>query len=184
MTTPGRFFRYPQGTMWRAESIARSSRAWSQNIESMRTKHTKLPRISPTGSREKRTGFERAGTPHGFSPKQSAMDGLRDKRSLHRLLAASLERFETVEILLHCAGKIKRAPTLDFLQSDSSDILDTNLTGTLRACHVFGQHMLSRKSGRIFSIASLNSFVAQHEVAAYAASKVGVAALVRALAVE
>ncbi len=112
------------------------------------------------------------------------MDGLRDKRSLHRLLAASLERFETVEILLHCAGKIKRAPTLDFLQSDWSDILDTNLTGTLRACHVFGQHMLSRKSGRIFSIASLNSFVAQHEVAAYAASKVGVAALVRALAVE
>ena len=86
--------------------------------------------------------------------------------------------------LLNCAGKIKRAPTLDFLESDWNDILDTNLTGTLRACQVFGQHMLSRKSGRIINIASLNSFVALQEVAAYAASKAGVAALTRALAVE
>ena len=108
----------------------------------------------------------------------------RDKSSLQRLLAACLERFEKVEILLNCAGKIKRAPTLDFLESDWNDILDTNLTGTLRACQVFGQHMLSRKNGRIINIASLNSFVALHEVAAYAASKAGVAALTRALAVE
>ncbi len=42
----------------------------------------------------------------------------RDKGSLQRLLAACLERFEKVEILLNCAGKIKRAPTLDFLESD------------------------------------------------------------------
>jgi len=64
--------------MWRAESIALFSHAWSQNIDSMRTKHTKLPRILRTGLREKRTGFERAGTTHGFSPEQSQMDGLRD----------------------------------------------------------------------------------------------------------
>jgi NAD(P)-dependent dehydrogenase (short-subunit alcohol dehydrogenase family) len=108
----------------------------------------------------------------------------RDKGSLQQLLAACLERFEKVEILLNCAGKIKRAPTLDFLESDWNDILDTNLTGTLRACQVFGQHMLRRKNGRIINIASLNSFVALHEVAAYAASKAGVAALTRALAVE
>jgi hypothetical protein len=78
MTTPGRFCRYLEDTMSRAESIAPFSHAWSQNTESMRTKHTKLPRSSRTGSREKPTGFEHAGTPHGFSPKQSAMDGLRD----------------------------------------------------------------------------------------------------------
>lgn len=88
----------------------------------------------------------------------------RDKASLQRLLAACLERFEKVEILLNCAGKIKRAPTLDFLESEWNDILDTNLTGTLRACQVFGQHMLGRKQGRIINIASLNSFVALHEV--------------------
>ena len=108
----------------------------------------------------------------------------RDTSSLQRLLAACLERFEKVEILVNCAGKIKRAPTVDFPESEWNDVLDTNLTGTLRACQVFGKHMLARKSGRIINIASLNSFVALHEVAAYAASKAGVAALTRALAVE
>ena len=108
----------------------------------------------------------------------------RDTGSLQRLLAACLERFEKVEILLNCAGKIKRAPTVDFSEAEWNDILDTNLTGTLRACQVFGKHMLGRKYGRIINIASLNSFVALHEVAAYAASKSGVAALTRSLAVE
>ncbi|MGA2421620.1 MAG: SDR family oxidoreductase [Candidatus Acidiferrum sp.] len=108
----------------------------------------------------------------------------RDTASLERLLRACLQRFEKVEILLNCAGKIKRAPTVDFPAAEWNDILDTNLTGTLRACQVFGKHMLSRNYGRIINIASLNSFVALHEVAAYAASKSGVAALTRSLAVE
>jgi len=108
----------------------------------------------------------------------------RDTASLQRLLAACLQRFEKVEILLNCAGKIKRAPTVDFPEAEWNDILDTNLTGTLRACQVFGKHMLSRNYGRIINIASLNSFVALQEVAAYAASKSGVAALTRSLAVE
>lgn len=108
----------------------------------------------------------------------------RDTASLQRLLAACLEQFQKVEILVNCAGKIKRAPTVDFLEADWNDILETNLTGTLRACQVFGRHMLSRKYGRIINIASLTSFVSLHQVAAYAASKAGVAALTRSLAVE
>jgi NAD(P)-dependent dehydrogenase (short-subunit alcohol dehydrogenase family) len=58
------------------------------------------------------------------------------------------------------------------------------LTGTLRGCQVFAPQMLERGAGRIINIASLNSFVSFHEVAAYAASKAGVAALTRSLAVE
>jgi NAD(P)-dependent dehydrogenase (short-subunit alcohol dehydrogenase family) len=44
--------------------------------------------------------------------------------------------------------------------------------------------MLERSYGRIVNIASLNSFVALHEVAAYAASKAAVVSLTRSLAVE
>jgi len=107
-----------------------------------------------------------------------------DTASLQTLLAACLDRFAKVDILLNCAGKTKRAPTVDFPEAEWNDILDTNLTGTLRACQVFGKHMLSRKYGRIINIASLTSFLGLHEVAAYAASKAGVAALTRTLAVE
>jgi len=104
--------------------------------------------------------------------------------SLEQLLTASLQRFGKVDILINCAGKIKRMPTLTMLEEEWADILDTNLTGTLRACQIFGKHMLERGYGRIVNIASLNSFVALSEVAAYAASKAGVVSLTRSLAVE
>ena len=107
-----------------------------------------------------------------------------DRASLKHLLAAALQRFGKVDILINCAGRIKRAPTLSFPEEEWTSILDTNLTGTLRACQVFGRHMLERGYGRIVNIASLNSFVALSEVAAYAASKAGVASLTRSLAVE
>jgi len=106
------------------------------------------------------------------------------RASLEQLLAASLQRFGKVDILIDCAGKIKRMPTLTMPEEDWADVLDTNLTGTLRACHIFGRHMLGRGYSRIINIASLNSFVALKEIAAYAASQAGVVSLTRSLAVE
>jgi NAD(P)-dependent dehydrogenase (short-subunit alcohol dehydrogenase family) len=107
-----------------------------------------------------------------------------DRASLERLSAATLEAFGKVDILVNCAGMIKRTPTLDLPEAEWNNILNVNLTGTLRACQVFGRSMLQRGYGRIVNIASLNSFVALKEVAAYAASKAGVASLTRSLAVE
>jgi NAD(P)-dependent dehydrogenase (short-subunit alcohol dehydrogenase family) len=107
-----------------------------------------------------------------------------NRSSLEELLAASRHRFGKVDILIYCAGKIKRMPTLTIPEEEWTDILDTNLTGALRACQIFGRHMLERGYGRIINIASLNSFVALSEVAAYAASKAGIVSLTRSLAVE
>ena len=107
-----------------------------------------------------------------------------NRASLEKLLVASLQRFTKVDILINCAGIIKRTPTLTMQEEEWSEVLDTNLTGTLRVCQIFGKHMLERGYGRIVNIASLNSFVALNEVAAYAASKAGVVSLTRSLAVE
>jgi NAD(P)-dependent dehydrogenase (short-subunit alcohol dehydrogenase family) len=120
---------------------------------------------------------------HGRKTLRLASD-VCDRSSLERLLVAALEGFGKVDILINCAGRIKRTPTLTQPEEEWTGILDTNLTGTLRACQVFGKHMLERGYGRIVNIASLNSFVALSEVAAYAASKAGVASLTRSLAVE
>lgn len=109
---------------------------------------------------------------------------LGNRASLENLLAASIERFGKVDILINSAGQIKRVPTLTMAEEQWTAIIDTNLTGTLRACQIFGKHMLERGYGRIVNIASLNSFVALSEVAAYAASKAGVVSLTRSLAVE
>jgi len=106
------------------------------------------------------------------------------RASLEELRAAALQRFGKVDILINSAGIIKRMPTLTMPEEEWADILDTNLTGTLRACQIFGKHMLERGYGRVLNVASLNSFVALTEVAAYAASKSGVLSLTRSLAVE
>ena len=104
--------------------------------------------------------------------------------SLQRVLDACLNAFGKVDILVNSAGRTKRAPTLDFTEEDWNDIIETNLTGTLRACQVFGKHMLERGYGRIINIASLSTFVALYEVAAYSASKAAVASLTKSLAIE
>ena len=107
-----------------------------------------------------------------------------DRGSLEHLLSEAIAGFGKVDILVNSAGRTKRAPTVDFSEDDWKAILDTNLTGTLRACQVFGRHMLERESGSIINIASLSTFVALHEVAAYSASKAAVGSLTKSLAVE
>ena len=107
-----------------------------------------------------------------------------DAASLEAVLQAAIREFGGVDILVNSAGTTKRAPTLDVPLSDWNQILDTNLGGTLRACQIFGRHMIGRKYGRIINIASIASALALYEVAAYCASKAGVAALTRSLAIE
>jgi NAD(P)-dependent dehydrogenase (short-subunit alcohol dehydrogenase family) len=107
-----------------------------------------------------------------------------DRTSIEDLLGIALKSFGKVDILVNCAGKTKRAPTVDFSEEAWRGILETNLTGTLRGCQIFGKHMLERGYGRIINIASLTTFVSMLEVAAYAASKAAVGALTKSLAIE
>src|SRR5215218_1395223 len=67
-----------------------------------------------------------------------------DRASLQRVLDETVSAFGKVDILVNSAGRTKRAPTLDFPEEDWDAIIETNLTGTLRACQVFGRHMLGR----------------------------------------
>jgi NAD(P)-dependent dehydrogenase (short-subunit alcohol dehydrogenase family) len=107
-----------------------------------------------------------------------------ERASLENLLEKCLEKWGKVDILVNCAGRTKRAPTLDFAEEDWNAIMETNVNGTLRACQIFGRAMLEREYGRIINIASLSTFVALYEVAAYAASKAAVASLTKSLAIE
>jgi NAD(P)-dependent dehydrogenase (short-subunit alcohol dehydrogenase family) len=107
-----------------------------------------------------------------------------DADSVQALADAVIERFGKVDILVNAAGRSIRRPTLEVSDAEWEEILDTNLTGMVRACRVFGRHMIERGYGRIINIGSLTSVLALHEVAAYGASKAGVAALTKSLAVE
>jgi NAD(P)-dependent dehydrogenase (short-subunit alcohol dehydrogenase family) len=113
-----------------------------------------------------------------------AITDVRDRSSIQRLHDDVIKTFGRVDILLNCAGITQRISTLDCPETLWNDIMDVNVNGTLRACQIFGKSMLERGYGKIINVASLSSFVAFHEVAAYGASKAAVAALTRSLAVE
>jgi len=107
-----------------------------------------------------------------------------ERGSLQALADQTIAAFGKVDILVNCAGTTKRAPTVDFPEETWNQIIETNLTGTLRGCQIFGKHMLSRGYGRIINIASLSTYVGLFEVAAYGASKAAVGSLTKSLAVE
>ena len=107
-----------------------------------------------------------------------------DNASIERLLQAVCAEFESVQILVNCAGRTKKMPTLDFPETEWDAILETNLKGTLRACRVFGRHMIEKRYGRIINVGSISSLVGLYQVAAYGASKAGVASLTKSLAIE
>ena len=107
-----------------------------------------------------------------------------DRGSLESLRDSVIASFGTIDILVNSAGVTRRVPTLEMDEPTWNEIFNVNLTGTLRACQIFGEDMLKQRFGRIINIASLSSFVAFQEVAAYGASKAAVASLTRSLAVE
>jgi len=106
------------------------------------------------------------------------------RASVQELHDAVCADFGHVDIVVNCAGISKRQPTLNVTDSDWNNILEVNLTGTLRACQVFGRDMVKRGYGRIINIGSLSSFLGLYEVAAYGASKAALASLTKSLAVE
>jgi 3-oxoacyl-[acyl-carrier protein] reductase len=97
-----------------------------------------------------------------------------DRGSLEALCAAALDAFGKIDILVNCAGRTQRRPTLEVDDAEWQAILDTNLTGTLRACQVFGAPMLERGYGRIVNIASIAGKEGNPMAAAYSASKAAV----------
>ena len=107
-----------------------------------------------------------------------------DRGSLQALHDSVIEKFGKVDILVNAAGVTHKAPTLEVDEADWSRVLQTNLTGTLRACQIFGKTMVKAGYGRIINIASLTTFVGFYQVAAYSASKAAVGSLTKVLAVE
>jgi len=109
---------------------------------------------------------------------------VRDRGSLDALRDAVLAEFGRVDILINAAGYTFKEPTAAMADLKWSCLLDTNLTGALRACQAFHDPLAASGRGRIINIASLGSFLSFHQVAAYCAAKTAVLSLTRSLACE
>ncbi len=107
-----------------------------------------------------------------------------DRATIDALRDAVVTEFGRVDILVNAAGETFRQPTIDVEESRWSRVIDTHLNGALRACQAFYEPLKASGRGRIINIASLASFVAFHEVAAYSAAKTALLSLTRSLGCE
>ncbi|SRR5579883_3029969 len=109
---------------------------------------------------------------------------VRDRKSVDTLRDAVLDRFGSVDILINAAGYTFKQPTATVPEDQWACLIDTNLNGALRTCQSFYEPLKASRRGRIINVASLGSFLAFHQVAAYCAAKAGLLSLTRSLACE
>ena len=109
---------------------------------------------------------------------------IQDRATIDALRDAVLAKFGHVDILVNAAGQTFKQPTKDVEEARWNQVMDVNLTGILRSCQSFYEPLVKSGHGRVVNIASLSSFVALLEVAAYCASKAAVLSLTKNLAIE
>lgn len=106
------------------------------------------------------------------------------RKSMDDLREAVVTELGRVDILVNAAGQTFRKPTHEVNENEWNQLLDINLTGSLRACQSFYEPLSQSGRGRVINIASLTSYLGFLEVTAYAVSKSGILGLTRNLAVE
>lgn len=108
--------------------------------------------------------------------------------TIARAVAAALDAFGQVDILINNAGQTWGQATEDMPFERWRQVIDVNLTGMFLMSQTLGRHMLERGSGRIINVASVAGLVAgDHQgvkTIAYNTSKAGVIAFTRSLAME
>jgi NAD(P)-dependent dehydrogenase (short-subunit alcohol dehydrogenase family) len=109
---------------------------------------------------------------------------VRERDSIDHLRDRVLAAFGRVDILVNAAGFTFKQPTSSVSEEQWTTLIDTNLTGTLRACQSFYEPLKASGNGRIINIASLGSYVAFYEVTTYCVSKTALLSLTRSLACE
>lgn len=107
-----------------------------------------------------------------------------DEASVAACLGAFIGEFERIDTLVNCAGIVRSGAAGDVDLPTWNLILGVNLTGLWLMCRAALPHMVARRNGSIVNIASVGALVASPANAAYIASKGGVAALTRSIAID
>lgn len=107
-----------------------------------------------------------------------------DTKVIPQIVDATLKEYGRIDILINCAGIIRRAPAIEFSEKDWDEVIQINQKATFFLCQAAAREMVKQKKGKIINIASLLSFQGGIIVPSYTASKSAVAGLTKALANE
>lgn len=110
------------------------------------------------------------------------------REDIHKVVSETLNKFETIDILVNNSGATWGASTLDMPLEAWNKVIDTNLTGTFLMSQAVGKVMVEQKQGKIINIASVAGLGGTHadmmDTVGYNASKGAVITLTKDLAVK
>lgn len=109
---------------------------------------------------------------------------LTDVGNVPKVIDAAMKNFGRIDILINCAGIIRRAPAIEFSEKDWDDVMNVNLKTLFFMCQAAAKQMMKQGKGKIVNIASLLSYQGGIIVPSYTAAKSGVAGVTKALANE
>ena len=117
---------------------------------------------------------------------QTVIADVTSRSEVERVLAAAVDQFGAVDVLVNNAGTCIHRPALEVTDEEWRRVLDLNLDALWFGCQVFGGHMVDRKRGSIVNIGSISGQIVNRPQwqPAYNASKAAVHQLTRSLAAE
>jgi glucose 1-dehydrogenase len=107
-----------------------------------------------------------------------------DEQQVTAMVAAVVERFGGIDVLVNNAGIEKQVPTLEMPLDLWDAVLRTNLTGAFLCLREAGKHMAAARSGVIVNMSSVHEFIPWPGFAHYCASKGGMKLLTQTVARE
>ncbi len=115
---------------------------------------------------------------HGIQADLSRID------ELEGVFSRAVDALGGLDIIVNGAGVQRRYRSEEFPTEEWDFVINVNLNSVWKLCQLAGRHFLENGGGKIINIASMLSFLGGYTVAAYAASKGGVAQLTKALSNE
>lgn len=110
---------------------------------------------------------------------------VRDEAQVRNLVTEALDTFGRLDVVVNSAGVINRILLTELDQGDWDAVLDTNLRGVYLVCKHALPSMMEQGRGAVVNVASyLGTYGSRHTTPAYNASKAGVVALTRSLALQ
>lgn len=106
------------------------------------------------------------------------------RQNCRRAVEEAVQLMGGVDILVNCAGIIRRDDAENFSEKDWDDVINLNLSTTFIMCQTVGREMLQQGFGKIINIASMNAFDGGKRICSYAASKGAVVLLTKSLTNE
>lgn len=100
------------------------------------------------------------------------------------IIGKAVERFGSVDILIHNAGTVRRGSLKELTYSDFEAVLDVHLRGAFHVVRPAFPLMCDSGYGRVVLTSSIGGLYGNHEVANYAAAKAGILGLCNVVALE